>query len=69
MDEKIGTFPVVDEILAERNSVNKPAGTLLLSPLSLTAKEYLIQVTRLSGGLFDKFKGKMPWMQKFTFIE
>jgi len=68
MDEKIGTFPVVDEILAERNSVNRPAGTLLLSPLSLTAKEYLIQVTR-SGGWFDKFEGKMPWMQKFTFIE
>ena len=64
-DGKIGMFPLADEILAKRNSVNRPAGTLLLSPLSLTAEEYLIQVTQ-PGGLIDKIKEKMPWMQNFT---
>ena len=64
-DGKIGMFPLVDEILAKRNSVNRPAGTPILSPLSLTAEEYLIQITQ-PGGLLDKIKDKMPWMQNFT---
>jgi hypothetical protein len=63
-DGKIGIFPLAEEILARRNSVNRPAGTVLLNPFSMTAEEYLIQITQ-EGGLLDKIKEKMPWRKNF----
>ena len=45
-DGKIGMWPVADRTAAQRNSVNRPAGTPVWSPNSLTAAEYLDLYTK-----------------------
>jgi hypothetical protein len=64
-DGKIGMFPVAERTVAQRNSVNRPAGTELWSPVSMTAEEYLFQFTK-EGGVIAKIIEKMPWLQNFV---
>jgi hypothetical protein len=62
-DGKIGMFPIAERTVAKRNSVNRPAGTELWTPVSLTSAEYLSKFTE-NGGVLAKIKEKMPWAQE-----
>jgi hypothetical protein len=39
-DGKVGLYPVVEETLAKRNSVNRKKGTVVLQPVSMTKEVY-----------------------------
>ena len=60
-DGKIGIWPFAETIAAKRNSKHRPAGTPVLTPVSVTAEVYLDMVLK-PGGLIDAIKLKMPWL-------
>lgn len=61
-DGKVGCWDITERVPAQRNSVNRPRGTLITTPLSLTADIYYDLFTK-DGGVIDAIKTKMPWMQ------
>ncbi|ETV65070.1 hypothetical protein H257_18119, partial [Aphanomyces astaci] len=47
-DGKIGVWPFVENVLAKRNSRNRPKGTPLLVPQTVTAEVYLKMISKSS---------------------
>lgn len=61
-DGKLGMWPIADLVPAQRNSRNRPRGTLEYKGISLTADIYREFFT-MEGGIFDSIKEKMPWLR------
>lgn len=61
-DGKICMLPVVEEVVAQRNSVNRPAGTVELRPKSIDASTYF-DLLAGEGGVMQHIRAKMGWLQ------
>lgn len=57
-DGKIAMIPIVEIIEAVRTSKFRDAGTPIVTPVSLTAEEYLFQKTKPSG-ILDEINEKI----------
>ena len=68
-DGKIGSWPVVEQVPARRNSINRPAGTLETKSISMTSAVY-VGIWNKSGGIRDKIRGtSITWYYKFSKME
>ena len=61
-DGRIGMWPVANLVPAQRNSINRPRGTLEYKSYNLNAETYMEFFTR-DDGIFDRIKEKMPWLR------
>ena len=62
-DGKIGVFAFVEYRAAQRASALRPAGTLIMESLSVTAETYL-DIHVKENGILDMVKHKMPWLKE-----
>ena len=60
---KIGVFAFVEYRPAQRASALRPAGTLIMESLSVTAETYL-DIHVKENGILDMVKHKMPWLKE-----
>lgn len=66
-DGKIGLWPIIDYIPAQRNSRNRPKGTLEMKPKSVTREVYRALILEK---VIPAIKSKMPFMRsKELFIQ
>lgn len=61
-DGKVGLFPFIELQPAVRNSARRPAGTMEIKPVAVTAAAYREMMTK-PGGVFDKIKEKFASAQ------
>lgn len=60
-DGKICILPVVEEVVAQSNSVNRPAETVELRPTSMDASTY-VDLLAGEGGLMQHIRATMGWL-------
>ena len=58
-DRKIGLWPCIQTSLAQRASINRPAGTQVIEPWSLIA-EFYRELVCVPCGLIEKVRERMP---------
>jgi hypothetical protein len=68
-DGKIGIWPLAERVPAKAASSNRPAGTLEVKAVSVTADYFLNIMTREDDGVLDQVRKKMPWLQDTDVIE
>ena len=59
-DGKVGMWPCTEQVMAQRNSINRPAGTMETKPRFIDA-EYYLELCTMDGGVLDCVKEKMAW--------
>jgi hypothetical protein len=60
-DGKIGIYEIAEVRQAIRNSIHRPRGADVITPVSLDSEKYYQMMTR-PGGVIESIKQKMPWM-------
>lgn len=68
-DGKVGIWDLTEMVAAQRNSKNRPAGTMELKSKNMDADFYYHLFTK-DGGVFQSIKEKMPWLSdKIVYIQ